>query len=1007
MKFGELVENHDLGAAFPEFGGPALFSSTVGKVAMSEDPCIADAISIGVSLMRKASSNPASAQKLVFGLLLLTSAILASEESPAFDAEAYRFHPFGWQATADGFVCKATGNSTAERIDAPLSRRVTVEAELVVDEAIGNEEWKIATVAIVRDPENFWHFGLVLPPPSAGRPNFCELSEMRDGFWNAQGSLKSLKHQTSSLPWKVGERYQLRITLSPEMIEGVLRDASGEILEHHQFSLANAETAVASGRPALHANGLSCRFAKIRTTWDSNAVEAVAQRSFPPYQSNSFVPGLTGKATGVFRVEKRGGKWWAFDPLGRGYVPLGVDHVRYTGHWCEALGHAPYHLKMQELYPNRDDWIRETADRLIGWGFNRLGAQAWPPMIHQGLSYSRFVGIGTPMAWLGDEYDITPNEGRPCTAFPNVFHPEFEAYCRYQAEITCRPCVGDPWLFGYFLDNELAWWGRGDHETGLFDAVMKKSAGHTAKVALRDFLAERHQNDVGNLNEAWGCDLASFDEILRRGKLEGSRTETVRAGKAAFLALVADRYFSCTTGAIHAIDPDHLILGCRFAGGRATEDVWAAAVKYCDVLSLNYYGNVDLDRELALDDNHSCQGKPLEVEFAEIAQMARGKPLLVTEWSFIALDSGLPCTNGAGQRFRTQAERAKAAGIFAETLLRIPEVIGFDYFMWADEPALGISSAFPENSNYGLVDGENRIYKTLAGELSAVLKDAGRLHREGPKPDPQNAGMARTVPTVAGMLTRLSDDGVDSGVSEHEKSLTFQRDGDAFEIRNGRLTLLGMIGRGPVLRAIQLDDGATLGHYVSTTHQSNGSAQWPQSSRVVDVRETREAGRLIVQLTSQFEEASPDSSRRSFEIVERIHLLPGTDRFLLEFVSYRNLSKRPVELRGIYFQIFPARKGAQPASANRVPRLWGRRPGDAWIEESSGAFVGVFAPPYAPVKAHFWVSEHGGYHPDAQWPIERRLGSGELLTPDRPVYWIVAAGRGGRESWERCHDGAK
>jgi hypothetical protein len=924
-------------------------------------------------------------------LLLSTALLLASEEDCPFAAESYRYHPFGWQASDNALVATGRDSGMAELVTAPVCRRVAMEADVLVEGAVEQDDWSVATVAIIRDRANYWHFGLVDPPDSANRPNFCELSEMRDGVWNAQENLKVLRHEAPGGPWRIGQRYRLRITMDPETIEGSIHDSSGELVMRKVFSL-EAAAAVTSGRPALRARGLATRFSQINASWDAATAEPPAGPTAPSYQSDSFVPWLTGKATGFFRVERREGKWWAFDPLGRGFVPLGVDHVRYVGHWCEALGYSPYHRKMQQLYPNRDDWVRETAERLSAWGFNRLGGHASPPMIHQGLNYSQFVGIGTPMARLGDEFDITPNEGRPCSAFPNVFHPEFEAYCRYQAETVCRPCVGDPWLFGYFLDNELAWWGRGDHETGLFDAVMKKSAGHTAKIALRDFLARRYDRNVEKLNAAWAMDLESFDEILQRNRLDGSNVETFRADKAAFLALVADRYFACTTETIRAIDPDHLILGCRFAGGRTTADVWAAAAKYCDVLTLNYYGNVDLDRGIALDDDHTCQGDPLGVPFAEFARLACGKPLLVTEWSFIALDSGLPCTNGAGQRFRTQTERARAAGIFAETLLRMPEVIGFDYFMWSDEPAQGISAAFPENSNYGLVNGDNEVYRELVDSLSRVLKRAGGLHREGPQPLPEKLTHGPTVRPPLKLLDRFTGSG-----SGDPSTLRYEREGSRFVISNGRLTLRGNIGRGPVFHSMRLGD-VELGRYVNVAHQLVGRPEWPRTTEVTKAAAIESGARLRVNLANRLPLAAPGSRHRPFEIVQRIHLLPQTDWFLVELVSYRNLAKQPVELGGIYFQIFSALGGDprhdQPASADLVPRLWGRLPGDAWFDHTAKAFIGVTAPRGAPLKARFWLNEHGGQHPDAHWPVGNTLAPGETLSPDQPVYWIVTAGRG-------------
>ena len=130
---------------------------------------------------------------------------------------------------------------------------------------------------------------------------------------------------------------------------------------------------------------------------------------------------------------------------------------------------------------------------------------------------------------------------------------------------------------------------------------------------------------------------------------------------------------------------------------------WQAAGRHCDILSFNYYGNVDLDHGLARDHDNARAGKPLTEAFQKFYDMGR-RPMMVTEWSFPAIDAGLPSIHGAGQRFRTQAERAKATEITARTMLAMPFILGYDYFMWVDEPALGISKLFPEDSNYGLIN---------------------------------------------------------------------------------------------------------------------------------------------------------------------------------------------------------------------------------------------------------------------------------------------------------------
>ena len=932
---------------------------------------------------------------------ILGPAVRADENAPAFNPAQYFYNPTAWQPLTDGWKVTGKGAGVAVLEAAPISRRVTVEADVTVRQAT-DDQWKTVSMAVFADNDNYWHFGLVQPPNDSTTANFCELSQMRDGQWNSHHGLKLEAHEKHAGPWKIGETYHLQITLDTQGIEGSLYDTQGKLLERIRRGFSSP--AVTTGRPALRCNGFDAELRNVRVSYSNPVPEkAKARAEFPPYDSDSFVPQIKGKKTGFFHVERHGGKWWTIDPVGRGFVSLGVDHVRYTGHWCEKLGYAPYHRKMQEKYPNREDWINETAQRLKDWGFNRLSAQAWTPLVHRGLCHSRFVGIGSPMAALGDEYDITPNEGRPCSSFPNVFHPAFEAYCRYQAERTCRDSVGDPWLIGYFLDNELAWWGRGGLDNGLFDATMKKSANHTAKLALRDFLARRYDNDAAKFNTAWGTDLKSFDDILSREQLNSNNAETlttVEADKKAFLALIAERYFAVTTGAIRAIDPDHMILGCRFAGGHASDVVWSAAAKYCEVLTLNYYGNVDLDRGIALDHEANCQGDPLDVPFARFAELAQGRPLMVTEWSFIALDSGLPCVHGAGQRFRTQTERAKAARIYAETLLRIPQLIGFDYFMWCDEPELGITSAFPEDSNYGLVNGENEPYEEMVVALSSVTHRAGELRLEGPRPLPATARPKTvSVPTAEQFVDKRTT----GSPSTQSTTLRFTRQDDRFTIGNGRLTLQGKVGQGRMIDEIRLGD-TVLGSYNAMVHQWSGTHQWPAVNRLIGVKAKPAAGRLTVDLVGRFETSNSDGARRPYEIAQRLWLVPETEWFVVELLSCRNLSEKPMEMRGVYFQLFPTIGGSseadKPVSEQWVPRLWGRLPGDAWLDETAGAFLGITAPKGMNGKAYFWLNEHGGHHPDARWELERTLAPGETLRPQTPIYWIVLTGRGSRTQWE-------
>jgi len=185
-------------------------------------------------------------------------------------------------------------------------------------------------------------------------------------------------------------------------------------------------------------------------------------------------------------------------------------------------------------------------------------------------------------------------------------------------------------------------------------------------------------------------------------------------------------------------DPNHLLLGVRFAGD-APEPVWEIAGKYSDAVSVNLYPRFEPGGELP------------DWQIARLEQWHRlsGKPLLISEWSFPALDSGLPCTVGAGLRVETQAQRAEASATYQRALASLPYVIGISYFMWVDEPALGLAPHHPENTNYGLVNERDEPYADLISALAAVNNEADRLHQEA-SPPPTTSPLA-----VPGWMTEV------------------------------------------------------------------------------------------------------------------------------------------------------------------------------------------------------------------------------------------------------------
>jgi hypothetical protein len=914
------------------------------------------------------------------------------------DGTGWTGDPITWRFRPEGVQCTVSnGNGIAVYEAAPRAARVTVEAVFTPQKA-ASDGWNVASVAIVDDARNYWHLALVQTPAEQGCRPTVELCEMRDGQWLAQGNLRQEINEAPPVPWTFGAPHRLALSMDGAGVTGTLLAPDGRLILRRRFAFS-AE-AVTRGRPALRIGGITGTFSGIRAEWSQPVAETAEKTvTFPAYDRPDAVPDVRDAATGFFRVvQKPDGRWWAIDPLGRGVVLLGVDHVTFHGHWCEKLGYAPHERKNREKYADHAQWEAETLERLKAWGFTMLGAGSDPRLKHRGLIHTEFLNIGDHLASLGDEYDITPNEHRPCSSFPNVFHPDFEAYCRYVARQRCAPAREDPWLFGYFIDNELAWWGRGGHtDTGLFDAVMKKGPEHSAKQALRDFAARRAGNDVAAFNALWGARIAGFDDVLALTELPAA-TEAQRAAKLDFLRLAADRYFSIATRAIRAEDPNHLVLGARFAGtGGADPAVWEVSGKYCDVVTFNCYPMADLD-EGRVYTHFGKNGELATDHFAKYYDYVK-RPMLVTEWSFPALDAGLPSVHGAGQRFRTQAERTQATSLFARTMLSQPYLLGYDYFMWVDEPALGISTPFPEDSNYGLINEDAVPYPLITEMFAALHREAGAWRF---KPAPEAKAVTRKAPLPAVDAARWTAfDGPPA---------FFAREGDAFRMGNGRLVLTGRVGDGRMVQNVTLDGAEKgFGQYgaMVQTADPSGQYRWNEARSVqsvkgwMEVRSTRlpyvegeeKKGIAVVEITG-----AGGTGQEAFEVTHRLFLPPGAPYFIAEAVSVKNTGNTPMRVKALYFRLNNDFKGVPD---QLPPNLWGVPPSGCWLDAAGGRFFGAVAPEATGVRVYFWLNPQGGQHPDARLELDPavELAPGATFKPEEPAYVFCVAGQGDAQAW--------
>lgn len=379
--------------------------------------------------------------------------------------------------------------------------------------------------------------------------------------------------------------------------------------------------------------------------------------------------------SGFFRVGRDHRTLWLIDPDGGRFLSKGVNTVHFYQDKIQNSDRVPYGEACRIKYGSEQAWRAAAAKRLASWGFNTLGSWSDEAVAGAGttLALTPNLDLGMSFAWQHNDH----NPKAPPQHFPDVFDAAFERHVRERAQKRCARHAGERRILGWFIDNELRWgpdWRGPEQLLPLFVALSPTSPGHIATLGWL-----RAHGAVGPTPSAADCE--------------------------AFAGFAADRYFALTVAAIKAADPNHLVLGCRFAVP-PPKAVIAAAGRHLDVISFNAY---DVDPVQTLNG------------YAET-----GMPCLIGEFSFRGADSGLPNTRGAGPIVQTQADRAAAFRAYVTAVLQRPALVGYHWFEHTDQPAEGRFDG--ENSNFGTVTIGDRVYEELTREMTAVNAEAEALH---------------------------------------------------------------------------------------------------------------------------------------------------------------------------------------------------------------------------------------------------------------------------------------
>jgi hypothetical protein len=420
-------------------------------------------------------------------------------------------------------------------------------------------------------------------------------------------------------------------------------------------------------------------------------------------EGRSLYGGWTGKrfqATGYFRTQHDGRRWWLVDPEGYAFLSTGVDGMRY--------GSPGFINGIEDLF----EWIPEEDDPLFAEAVRtvrdrktmdfytanmiRVYGKEWKEKWHD-ITKGMMIkfGFNTIANWSDLEFIkrskipyALPLQGFPGTTvwlyrdFPDVFSDEYRANSeKFAAQLAA--CKDDPYLIGYFLRNEPNW-AFGYHN--LAYEMFGTNQQSVTKDEFVNWLKEKYGQDTEALNKAWQLQLKGFDELKQLTFKEYPSPEA-NNDFYAFSTIMVKRYVDIPCDEVKKIDPHHLNLGMRYAW--LSSDLLYKAGERFDVFSINGYG---------------INPPPTE----EIARIS-GKPVMIGEFHHGATDRALPATGIIG--VLNQNDRAAAFRNYIEQGFARPELVGMHYFQWIDQPFYGRADG--ENYNIGMVTTANLPYEEL------------------------------------------------------------------------------------------------------------------------------------------------------------------------------------------------------------------------------------------------------------------------------------------------------
>ena len=447
--------------------------------------------------------------------------------------------------------------------------------------------------------------------------------------------------------------------------------------------------------------------------------------------------------TGFFGKIKRDGRWYLTDPSGCAFFSMGPDCAVAR---CDARIDGLEEL-LEEV-PPRDGPLGKTlyAPIRANWGeiprpggtmfsyerwnliraFGENWEEAWRTMT---VGQLKRMGMNSLGNWSDERLYgrmpyVTSLPEFPATEhcifrdFPDVLSDEYARNAQRCAQ-ALEKRKNDPFMIGYFLRNEPAW----AFVDGLIiaDEVLRDPAPTVCKRELIAFLKQKY-GAAEKLSRAWRRAFSDFSDLERPVEKASAFSDEAKDDLRAFSARLTEAYMRIPAQACRAADPNHMILGMRWAW--ISDPLLVTGWDCFDVFSINCYAS---DPTPALEN---------------VRTLGVDLPVMIGEFHFGALDGGLPATGL--EAVADQKERGKAYRYYCERTAAHPYGVGCHWFQCYDQFALGRFDG--ENYNIGLFDITLRPYPEMEKAARAAAEAVYAVKAGEREPFP---GLPISLPMIA------------------------------------------------------------------------------------------------------------------------------------------------------------------------------------------------------------------------------------------------------------------